>query len=110
VARLVRADVLVEKSAHNNEPGRRDWREGDAVDRTSRESTDADPDPVVGGADAIEKTTYIADVHGAGVEDASGRGGPVTASVPAGGASPIAWVAAILAILALVAYATALFS
>jgi len=34
----------------------------------------------------------------------------VTASVPAGGASPIAWVAAILAILALVAYATALFS
>jgi len=55
VARLVRADVLVEKSAHNNEPGRRDWREGDAVDRTSRESTDADPDPVVGGADAIEK-------------------------------------------------------
>ena len=64
----------------------------------------------MGGADAIEKTTYIADVHGAGVEDASGRGVPVTASVPAGSASPIAWVAAILAILALVAYATALFT
>ena len=64
----------------------------------------------MGGADAIEKTTYIADVHGAGVENASGRGVPVTASVPAGGASPIAWVAAILAILALVAYATALFT
>ena len=83
-------------------------REPESIDR--RQSTDADPDPVMSGADAVEKSTYVGDVHGADVGDREARGVPVTASVPSGGgASPIAWIAAILAILALLAYAVGLF-
>ena len=84
----------------HNEPSRRD--------RTNQ--TDAVPDPVLSGADAVEKTTYVADVHGADVGARKVDGEPVTASVPSGGAAPIAWIAAILAILALVAYAAAMFA
>ena len=107
VAHLVRANVLVKDNPHN-EPSGRQSRESDPA--TRRESTDADPDPVMSGADAVEKTTYVADVHGADVGDAATRGVPVTATVPSGGTSPIVWIAAILAALALVAYAAALFT
>ena len=89
----------MEPGAHN-EPGRQD----------RAPQTDAVPDPVLSGADAVEKTTYTGDVHGADVADRATRGVPVTASVPSGSASPIAWIAAILGILALIAYAAAMFA
>jgi hypothetical protein len=95
MARLVHADAIVEPSRN---------------DRAQRRSdSEAAPDTVLGGADAVEKTTYVSDVHGADVE-AGSRPVPVTASVHAGGASPIAWIAALLAVLALAVYAAGLFS
>ena len=88
----------MEPRAHN-EPSQRD----------QPSHTDASPDPILSGADAVEKTTYIADVHGADTEGAGTRGVEITAAVHADSASPIAWIAAVLALLALVAYGAALF-
>ena len=66
---------------------------------------------MLSGADAVEKTTYVGDVHGADVHGTNNvPPGGVTASVRSGGTSPIVWIAAVLAILALVAYAAGLFS
>ena len=105
---MLRAVAAVEPRAHND-PDRPGSRNPSAGDR--RELTDADPDPVLSGADAVEKTTYAANVHGAGVDHRDARDVPVTASVPSGGgASPIAWIAGILALLALAAYAIGLFT
>lgn len=101
---MVRADGRVEPTSHN-EPNRRD-----PEPPRRRQLTDADPDPVLGGADAVEKSTYVADVHGADVGDREVRGVPVTASVSSGGTSPIAWIAGLLALLALAAYAVGLFT
>ena len=86
----------------------RDESEHGERDHTSH--TDADPDPILSGADVVEKTTYVADVHGADTEAAGTRGVEVTASVRSDTVSPIAWIAAVLAMLALVAYGAAMFS
>ena len=96
---MLRACRDVEPHAHN-EPGRQD----------RAPQTDAAPDPILSGADAVEKTTYVGDVHGADAEERTTDRVPVTASVPSGGASPIAWIAGILAALALIAYAVAMFA
>jgi len=73
--------------------------------------TDADPPPdgVLGGADAVEKTTYVGDVHGADARGRESGAAPVTASVRSGGSSPLAWIAALLALGALAVYAAGLF-
>ena len=105
MARLLHAHPVVTPSAHND-PQDRERRD----ERAPREQTDAAPDPVLSGADAVEKTTYVGDVHGADVRGNNVPPGGVTASVRSGGTSPIVWIAALLAILALVAYAAGLFS
>jgi hypothetical protein len=89
----------VETPAHN-EPDR----------NNRRSNTDAVPDPIMSGADAVEKTTYAADAHGTDAHAEKRGSDGVTASVRAGGSSPLIWIAAVLALLALVAYAAALFS
>ena len=81
--------------------------EPDSSDRLTH--TDGDPDPILTGADAVEKTTYVADVHGAGTEATGMRGVEVTASVQSDSAPPIAWIAGVLAMLALVVYGAAMF-
>ena len=70
----------------------------------------SDADPILSDADAVEKTTWVADVHGADTEASGQRGVEVTAAVHADSASPIAWIAGVLAVLALVAYGAAMFS
>ena len=105
VARLLHAGFVVTPSAHNDPPGRERRDE-----RVPRELTDAAPDPVLSGADAVEKTTYAGDVHGADVNGNNVPPGGVTARVRSGGTSPVVWIAAILAILALVAYVAGFFS
>ena len=108
MARLLHARLVV-TSSPNNDPRDRERRD-EPLPR--EQQTDAAPDPVLSGADAVEKTTYVGDVHGADVHGSNNvvPPGGVTASVRSGGTSPIVWIAALLAILALVAYAAGLFS
>jgi len=63
-------------------------------------------EPYLGGADAVEKTSTLGDVHGA-------EHAPVglTATVPhRGGLGAIGWIVLLLAILVAVGYATGLFT
>ena len=72
---------------------------------------DRDTDPYLGGADAVQKTTYVGDVHGADASGADETGGSVTAAVPSrDGLGPLGWVALVIATLVLVAYAAGLFT
>jgi len=62
-------------------------------------------------ADAIEKTTYVGDRHGADVGHDAEDTVPVTAPVDRpNGLGPVGWIAVVLAALALVIYASGLFS
>lgn len=71
--------------------------------------TDRDGEPDLGGADSVEKTTFVSDVHGAGVNDAEGRPVSLTAAVPhSGRLGPLGWVLLVLAVVVLVAYAAGL--
>ena len=64
----------------------------------------------LGGADAVEKTTYVSDVHGAEVEERE-EIVDLTATVPhQGGLGAVGWVAIVLALVALLAYAAGLFT
>jgi hypothetical protein len=70
---------------------------------------DRNADSYLGGADAVEKTTYASDVRGADVEDREEHG-RLTATVPhQRGLGSVGWVAMVLALLALLAYAAGLF-
>jgi hypothetical protein len=81
-----------------------------ADDRRTREPTPNEADGVTGGADAVEKTTYVADVHGAEVEEREPPPVPLTATVSSGaGFGAIGWAAILLALLAFATYAMGLF-
>ena len=83
----------------------------------ARESTNDHPDPefvdsetALGGADAVEKTTYVADVHGADVGEGEPPPVSLTATVSSGsGFGALGWAAILLALLAFAAYAMGLF-
>ena len=82
----------------------------DPSDRNPRVDAASVPDHILGGADAVEKTTYLGDVHGAEVGDPRAQHAPLTASVRApSGVPSLVWIALALAVLALGAYAVALF-
>ena len=78
-----------------------------AVNPTPNRKTE----PYLGGADAVEKTSALGDVHGAGVNDAAESPVGLTATVAhRGGLGAIGWILLLLAILVTVAYATGLFT
>ena len=78
-----------------------------AVNRTPNRNAE----PYLGGADAVEKTSDLGDVHGAGVNEPMQTPVGLTATVPhRGGLGPIGWIVIVLAALALAAYAAGLFT
>jgi hypothetical protein len=80
---------------------------GGADDESGRNRNEA---PYIGGADAVEKTTYASDVHGAEADGSAARPVPVTATVGHDrGLGPVGWIALVLAALVLAAYAAGLF-
>jgi hypothetical protein len=61
-------------------------------------------------ADAVEKTTFVGDRHGADVGNSADKRVPVTAAVDRpSGLGPLGWIAVVLALLALAVYAAGLF-
>ena len=67
--------------------------------------------PYIGGADSVEKTSYVADVHGAEVNDAEVAPVGLTAEVRhRSGLGLFGWIALVLVALVVVAYAAGLFS
>lgn len=67
--------------------------------------------PYLGGADAVEKTSYVSDVHGAQINDAELAPVELTAAVRhRGGIGALGWFVLVLAVLVLVAYAAGLFT
>ena len=78
-----------------------------AVNRTPSRNTE----PYLGGADAVEKTGDLGDIHGADVNDPGQGPVETTATVRHdGGLGAIGWILLVLAILVAVAYATGLFT
>jgi hypothetical protein len=78
--------------------------------RRSREPTPMETEGIAGGADAVPKTTYVSDVHGADVTEAQARPVGLTATVSSGrGFGALGWGALVLAVLAFAAYAMGLF-
>jgi len=72
---------------------------------------DQNGEPYLGGADSVEKTTYVADVHGASVNDAEQAPVGLTATVPhQGGLGSVGWIAVVVGMVILAAYAAALIS
>jgi len=66
--------------------------------------------PQLGDADAVDKTTYVGDAHGADQQTAATTKSPVTAPVrSSGGFGVLGWVALGLAALAFGVYAIGLF-
>lgn len=64
----------------------------------------------LGGADSVEKTTYVGDARGTEPEDPRDGHGSLSATVrPGGGPGLVVWVTAIVAIAALVAYLAGVF-
>ena len=67
--------------------------------------------PYIGGADAVEKTSDVADVHGAEVNDAEVTPVSLTATVPhRGGLGLLGWIVLILVALVIAAYAAGFFT
>lgn len=65
--------------------------------------------PYLGGADAVEKTSYLGDAHGTDPNHVDDR--PVTATVRhAGGLGLIGWIVLVAAVLIALAYAAGLFT
>ena len=77
-----------------------------AVNRTPDRTTE----PYLGGADAVEKTSTLGDVHGANVNDAQTPVGLTATVRHRGGLGAIGWILLVLAILVAVAYAAGLFT
>jgi hypothetical protein len=81
-----------------------------ADDRRTRDPAPNEAEGATGGADAVEKTTYVADVHGAEVEEREPPPVPLTATVSSGGGfGALGWAAILLALLAFATYAMGLF-
>ena len=68
------------------------------------------PESALGGADAIEKTTYAGNAHGTETGTRGAKDEPVTAQVRSGGPGMIGVLVAILALLAFAIYAIGLFT
>ena len=99
MARLLHDRDKMERPPDTNPPS--------AVNSTPNRNTE----PYLGGADAVEKTSTLGDVHGASVNDAAEAPVGLTATVPhRGGLGAVGWVLLVLAILVAVAYATGLFT
>jgi hypothetical protein len=99
MARLLHDDDIMERPRDTNPPS--------AVNPTPNRQTE----PYLGGADAVEKTSTLGDVHGANVNDAAPPPVGLTATVPhSGGLGAIGWILLIVAVLVAVAYATGLFT
>ena len=78
-----------------------------AVDPTPNRNTE----PYLGGADAVEKTSTLGDVHGSEVNDPAHSLVETTATVAHNrGLGAIGWILLVLAILVAAAYATGLFA
>jgi hypothetical protein len=72
---------------------------------------DRNSEPYIGGADAVQKPSYSADVHGAEARGDDNAPGGVTATVPSrGGLGPLGWVVLVIAALVFAAYAVGLFT
>ena len=92
-------------------PRMQDPRETNPPSSTNASGRDRNSQPYLGGADAVDKTTYADDAHGTDTAEAAASSAPVTASVRSGGGiGPLGWVALLLAALALLAYAVGLFT
>jgi hypothetical protein len=67
--------------------------------------------PYLGGADAVEKTSSLGDVHGTDPNDTHHRPAGYTATVRhTGGLGTIGWILIIAAALVVIAYAAGLFT
>ena len=67
--------------------------------------------PYIGGADSVEKTSTLSDVHGAEVNDAEVAPVGLTATVRhRGGLGVLGWVVLVLVALVVIAYAAGLFT
>jgi len=67
--------------------------------------------PYIGGADSVEKTSALGDVHGAEVNDAEVAPVGLTATVRhRGGLGVLGWVVLLLVVLVIIAYAAGMFS
>jgi hypothetical protein len=99
MARLLHDLTTMERKPDTNPPS--------AVNPTPNRKTE----PYLGGADAVEKTSTLGDVHGADVNDADRLPVGLTATVPhRGGLGAIGWILLVLAILVAVGYASGLFT
>ena len=99
MARLLHDWTTMERKPDTNPPS--------AVNPTPNRKAE----PYLGGADAVEKTSTLGDVHGADVSDADRRPVGFTATVPhRGGLGAIGWILLVLAILVAVGYASGLFT
>ena len=84
----------------------------DANPPTSVNDTDRNRNeqPYLGGADAVDKTTYRGNAHSADTDEAAVTEPRVTAAVPSsGGLGMLGWIALGLGLVALVAYGVGLF-
>lgn len=82
----------------------------DSSDAANEPGRDRAQTPYLGGADAVEKTTYASDVHGAEADGAADSPVRLTATVGHdSGLGLFGWTAVALALVALVAYAAGLF-
>ena len=63
----------------------------------------------LGGADNVEKTTYTGNATGTEPGDGPGQNAAVTTRVGSGGSNIALWVTGVLALLAMLAYATGFF-
>lgn len=73
--------------------------------------SDRNRNPDLGDADAVEKTTFVGDVHGTEPGAATDQKPRLEAAVRAGGGlSPLAWIALVGGLLALLAYAVGIFT
>ena len=79
-------------------------------DERRRTDSNTVPDSYLGGADAVEKTSYVGDASGADV-GARAQNAPVTATVRSGGGGLglVGWVVVLLAVFVLAAFAAGLF-
>ena len=99
MARLLHEPVAMERPPDTNPPS--------AVNPTPDRKTG----PYLGGADAVEKTSTLGDVHGSDVNEPTDGPVETTATVPHnGGLGAIGWILLVLAILVAVAYTAGLFT
>ena len=79
-------------------------------DQQNRGPDYVNAETALGGADAVEKTTYTGNAHGTEPGAGAGQKPPVTAQVPhGGGTNVVMWIAAVLALIVAAVYGASLF-